>query len=222
MIRLILSKLQNFLFSLRFRANHSVWRGIVRADGISIKNCRFGNGFASRGSIAVFMSRVEFGEHCAVAKSAEIGAANGGEILVGRAVTFGPRTIVSTSGARISIGSKTSFFSDCIISGMVSIGDGCLFANNVTVLTGTHQIYGDGTIRENDAKFLGDKPNEQLNQVVIGDDCWLGANVVILPGVNLARGVVVGANSVVTKSFPEYSILGGVPAAIIGSRHSQK
>ncbi len=55
--------------------------------------------------------------------------------------------------------------------------------------------------------------------VYIGDDCWLGANVFVLPGVELPRGCVVSAGSVVAKKrYPEYAILAGYPARVIGHR----
>ena len=60
-----------------------------------------------------------------------------------------------------------------------------------------------------------------MDPILISEDCWLGANSVVLPGVSLGKGTVVGANTVVTKSFPDYAILGGVPAQIIGSRLSK-
>jgi len=56
------------------------------------------------------------------------------------------------------------------------------------------------------------------DNVSIGDDCWLGANVVVLLGVSISKGAVVGANAVVTKDFPEYSVSTGVPAKVTGSR----
>lgn len=222
MIKKILSRIFRLLCSFRFRLKHSFFRGVVRSDYQSIQSCKFGDGLVFYGSLSVYRSMITFGSHCSVSKSVSIDAENGGEIAVGDSVSFGPRTIVSTSGAIITIGANTSFFSDCIVSGMVAIGKGCLFANNVTVLSGTHQIYGDGTIRENDKKFQVDESNNQLKAVIIEDDCWLGANSVILPGVTLAKGTVVGANTVVTKNFPEYSILGGVPALVIGSRLSTR
>ena len=53
---------------------------------------------------------------------------------------------------------------------------------------------------------------------MIGDDVWIGAGARILPGVTLGIGSIVGANSVVTRDVPALSIVGGVPAAVIGSR----
>ena len=53
--------------------------------------------------------------------------------------------------------------------------------------------------------------------VIIGDYTWIGENVSIMPGVNIGKSSVIGANSVVTKSFPERSIIAGNPAKIIGT-----
>jgi acetyltransferase-like isoleucine patch superfamily enzyme len=50
---------------------------------------------------------------------------------------------------------------------------------------------------------------------VIDDDCWLGEGCRVLKGVHLGRGCVVGANAVVTRSFPPYSVVGGVPARLL-------
>ncbi|WP_433626980.1 acyltransferase [Chryseobacterium cucumeris] len=52
-------------------------------------------------------------------------------------------------------------------------------------------------------------------EVQIGDHSWIGANVVIMPGVQLGKFCVVAANSFVNKSFPDYSMIGGNPAKFI-------
>lgn len=55
--------------------------------------------------------------------------------------------------------------------------------------------------------------------VVIGDDCWLGSNVVILKGVHVPRGCIVAAGAIVSRSLnEEYTIYGGIPARPIGKR----
>ena len=75
-----------------------------------------------------------------------------------------------------------------------------------------------------------DQPDVPINEqgytrdpVSIGDDCWLGANVFVFPGVVLPEGCVVSAGSVVTKKrFPPYSILAGYPARVIGNRRPRE
>lgn len=54
--------------------------------------------------------------------------------------------------------------------------------------------------------------------ITIGDDVWIGAGAIILAGVTIGNGSIVGAGAVVTRSCPPYSILGGVPARVIGTR----
>jgi acetyltransferase-like isoleucine patch superfamily enzyme len=53
---------------------------------------------------------------------------------------------------------------------------------------------------------------------VIGPNCWIGSKVTILDGVTIGEGCVIAAGSVVTKSFPDYSVIGGVPARVLRSR----
>jgi acetyltransferase-like isoleucine patch superfamily enzyme len=56
------------------------------------------------------------------------------------------------------------------------------------------------------------------NPVRIDDDCWLGASVIVLPGVTIGKGSVIGAGSIVTKDIPPYSVAVGNPAQVIRSR----
>ena len=56
---------------------------------------------------------------------------------------------------------------------------------------------------------------EFAREVTIGDDCWIGGNVIILPGVTIGKGCTIGAGSVVTKDIPEYSVAIGSPAKVV-------
>ena len=59
-------------------------------------------------------------------------------------------------------------------------------------------------------------------QVVIGNDVWIGANAVILPGVTLGNGSVIAAGAIVTRSVPDYAVVAGVPAKVIRYRFSHE
>lgn len=63
--------------------------------------------------------------------------------------------------------------------------------------------------------------NEQgsiIDKVIIGNDVWIGARVIILPGCKVGNGVVIGAGAVVTKDIPDYCVVGGIPAKVIKKR----
>ncbi len=58
--------------------------------------------------------------------------------------------------------------------------------------------------------------------VIIGEDCWLGLNVILLPGANIGRGVIVGAGTLVNKKIPPYAVIAGIPAKIIGVKFTKE
>lgn len=89
--------------------------------------------------------------------------------------------------------------------GRIVIGKGTYIAPNVGIITANHNI---------EDLDLHDAPKD----VVIGEACWIGMNSMILPGVTLGDRTVVGAGSVVTKSFPGECIIAGNPAKIIKQR----
>jgi acetyltransferase-like isoleucine patch superfamily enzyme len=90
------------------------------------------------------------------------------------------------------------------VIGPVCIGNHVNLAQGITVTALNHN-FADSS-RKIDEQGIGTKP------VVIGDDVWIGANAVILPGVTIGRHVVVAAGAVVTKDVPDYSLVAGVPA----------
>ncbi len=87
----------------------------------------------------------------------------------------------------------------------VTIGDYCMIGPNSIISTVNHPLSAKGR-RE---KLSITKP------VIIGNDVWIGANCVILPGVTIGNNVIVGAGAVVSKDVPDNCVVGGVPAKVI-------
>lgn len=102
----------------------------------------------------------------------------------------------------------------------LTIGKKVIFGPHPTIITGDHRIdlIGKYIIDVTDDDKLEDGVNKYDAPVVIEDDVWCGANVTILKGVTIGRGSVVAAGAVVTKSFPPYSIIGGIPAKLLKMR----
>jgi acetyltransferase-like isoleucine patch superfamily enzyme len=94
--------------------------------------------------------------------------------------------------------------------GHISIGNDVLIGPNCVLRAADH-VFADPSIPVNCQGHQG-------GSIVIGDDCWLGANVVVLKDVSIGRGSVIGAGAVVTRNIPPYSIAVGMPAQVIGRR----
>lgn len=87
--------------------------------------------------------------------------------------------------------------------GKITVGRNCHVAPNVGLITTNHDIYDP-------SKHAPGK------DIVISNNCWIGMNAVVLPGVVLGKNTVVAAGAVVTKSFPEgHCVIAGVPAVKI-------
>jgi maltose O-acetyltransferase len=116
----------------------------------------------------------------------------------------------------IAKGNKVTFGSGCRINEnahieKVNIGNDVLIAPNVSILSRMHEFS-----RTDIPMSLQGYREEKT--VTIGNDVWLGRNVVVLPGVTIGNGAIVAAGAVVTKSVPDFAIVAGIPAAIISSR----
>ena len=109
----------------------------------------------------------------------------------------------------VTIGDYTRIGIHCTVIGPVCIGSHVNLAQGITVTALNHN-FEDATKRI-DEQGVSTKP------VVIGDDVWIGANAVILPGVTIGRHCVVAAGAVVTKDVPDNCVVAGVPARIIKS-----
>ena len=90
----------------------------------------------------------------------------------------------------------------------IDIGDGCVLSEDVFISDLSHGLEPHGGLIMRQAL-------RSKGPVRIGPNCFLGYRAVVMPGVTLGEWCVVGANSVVTRSFPSYSMVAGVPARLI-------
>ena len=111
------------------------------------------------------------------------------------------------NGSQIKIGDNSGLGINCRVSGNVTIGDNVMMGPDVIILTMRHKF--DRT----DIPMI-EQGHDSEKSVTIGNDVWLGARCIILPGVTIGEGAIIGAGAIVTKDVPGYAIACGNPAQI--------
>lgn len=103
----------------------------------------------------------------------------------------------------------------CLIPPNVTIGRYTMFAPKVSILGGDHNFNDPST-----PIIFSGRPIMPKTQ--IGEDVWVGSNVLIMAGITIGNGAIVAAGSVVTRDIPPYSIYGGNVAKLIKMRFSEE
>jgi acetyltransferase-like isoleucine patch superfamily enzyme len=127
---------------------------------------------------------------------------------------------INSPKARLRIGEGTVIGNDLTVTcgGFVDVGPGVLMSARVCLLDQLHDYdawMAPHFERGEPARFSW--AMTEARPVVIGEGTWLGINVAVMPGVTIGKGCIVGANSVVTKDLPDYSVAAGAPARVLRS-----
>jgi acetyltransferase-like isoleucine patch superfamily enzyme len=132
-------------------------------------------------------------------------------LQIGAGALFEPNVWITAPGqAHVRIGQGTFLNMGVMIAAerLVEIGAHCMLANGCFVSDASHR-YDDP---DRPVTWQG---FESKGATRIGDNCWLGANVVVTSGVTIGERCVIGANSVVTRDVEPFSIVAGVPAKVL-------
>ena len=132
----------------------------------------------------------------------------GKNVLVLRKVYFG-------DGSRLTIGDRSYLGLNARLGGKITIGDDVIMGPDVIMMTASHEY-------RNIKIPINQQGNIEEKEIIIGDNVWIGTRSIILPGIKIGSHSIIGAGSIVTKSFPDYSIIGGNPAKLIKNRINQK
>lgn len=133
-----------------------------------------------------------------------------GFINIGRCVVHGPRD-------RLHLGQGVGCTNNVFFntrSGHITIGDDSVLSFYCMFLTGRHE-FEHGQLKQPRSRQVPDSGYD----IHIGRGCWIASGAIILGGVTIGDNCLVAAGAVVTKDVPAGSIVGGVPAKIIGSVH---
>jgi acetyltransferase-like isoleucine patch superfamily enzyme len=130
---------------------------------------------------------------------------------VGPEVLFEPGVWITAPGqARVRIGAGSFLNQGVMLASeqLVEIGEHCMLANGCFASDANHRF-------DDPEKPITWQGFQSKGPTRIGDNCWLGANVVVTSGVSIGERCVIGANSVVTHDIEPFSIAAGLPARVI-------
>lgn len=130
------------------------------------------------------------------------------KIKIGKGSSIHLNTFINRNN--ITIGNNSAINRRCYLDGR----GGLTIGNNVSISPEVHLITGSHNVKSENFEYYSKAIN-------IEDYVWIGTRAIILPGVTLGKGCVVATGAVVSKDVAPYSIVGGVPAKIIGERTAE-
>jgi acetyltransferase-like isoleucine patch superfamily enzyme/acyl carrier protein len=182
------------------RTAHALHRNVVRArdKAFSVASSGAFHSFGAR-TVIQLPARIDHPKRMAIGSNGFIGGGSWLHALPGH----GDRPA-------IEIGDGVSIAGLCVLSAArsIRIGKDVSLARNVYISDHTH-VYEDAGVPVLAQGITDPKPVE------IGDDAWIGENVMVFPGVRIGRGAVVGGNSIVSSDVPDYCLALGAPARVV-------
>tara|TARA_Y100001970_G_C13896652_1_gene681465 strand:+ start:93 stop:674 length:582 start_codon:yes stop_codon:yes gene_type:complete len=154
----------------------------------TFKNCRIQRGF-----IAECTKNIYFGNDIFIGFNCKLFASNDSKIVIGDKFSCNANVMINSRG-----------------DGEIIIGDNVLIGPNSVLRSSNHNFM--------DIKSPICEQGMTTGKIIIENDVWIGSNVVILPDILVGEGSIIAAGAVVTNNVESFSIVGGVPAKLIGRR----
>jgi len=132
---------------------------------------------------------------------------------------------IEGDGGQVVVGKRVYLVNTLlnVESGSIYIGDNTIFGYNVMLLTGRHNFNnGERIFVQLQKKYAfktfgaGVEVPRKGYDIVIGNGCWIASGAIVSGGVTIGNNVIVTSGSVVCKDVPDYAVVGGVPAKVIG------
>lgn len=197
------------------RLNKAAWKGRVFKLLYQSKKIKIGLNFRCDSFPDLQLTqngKLVIGDNVVLRRDVEIRAHNDAVIQIENGVRIdrGVRILgANNSNILIEEGSRIGLYSVLNGGDSIKLGKKSLISGFVYLQTSMHRYNGTGSIQDQGYSHA---------PIILEEDVWLGAHVVILPGVVMGQGAIAGSNSVVRKSVEKNQIVGGVPAAILKER----
>ena len=154
--------------------------------------------------------------HLYIGKACKI--VNAGNMIFGKDVSIMPYTmLVCHQGGQITFGegSEIGMYSRIASQGKINIGKNVFSGPHIFIADYNHEYCDSEKPIKFQGKLIKSTPEFERGGVLIGDDTWIGTNVVIAGTIKIGKHCVIGANSVVTTDIPDYSVAVGSPCKVI-------
>jgi maltose O-acetyltransferase len=116
------------------------------------------------------------------------------------------------SGRKIKIGNNSGIGVNCVVPSDIVIGENVMMGPNCFILAANHDF------SRVDIPMI-QQGHSKAKITIIEDDVWIGRQVLFTPGRLVKKGSIIAAGCVLTKNFPEYSVIGGNPSSLIRNRN---
>lgn len=174
--------------------------------------------FLEKKVILKYRKQIHFGKNLRLAENVKLDALSEDGICFGDNCSVGINTRIECTGSFSFLGKGFKCGNNCGLgtdsfygcAGGIELGDDVIVGNFVSMHSENHNC--------SDTEIPIRLQGTTHKGIKIGNNVWIGAKVTILDGVHIGNGCVIGAGSVVTKSFPDNSVIAGVPAKIIKER----